>query len=78
MNKIFLEFLRWNLRFHGLFHLAHIIQDILGPATPNWGGVILHLYIIFIEILASFFTFQNITFISNLSNLKYMRNVQIK
>tara|TARA_Y100000739_G_C20415838_1_gene376628 strand:+ start:319 stop:549 length:231 start_codon:yes stop_codon:yes gene_type:complete len=55
MNKIFLEFLRWNLRFHGLFHLVHIIQDILGPVTPNWGGVFLHLYIIFIEILASFY-----------------------
>ena len=54
-NKFFLEFLRWNLRFHGLFHLVHIIQDILGPVTPNWGGVFLHLYIIFIEILASFF-----------------------
>ena len=55
VNKIFLEFLRWNLRFHGLFHLVHIIQDILGPVTPNWGGVFIHLYIIFIEILASFF-----------------------
>ena len=51
MNKFFLEFLRWNLRLHGLFHFVHIIQDILGPETPNWGGVILHLYIIFIEIL---------------------------
>ena len=38
MNKFFLEFLRWNLRFHGLFHLVHIVQDILGPETPNWGG----------------------------------------
>ena len=55
MHKFFLEFLRWNLRFHGLFHFVHIIQDILGPVTPNWGGVILHLYIIFIEILASFY-----------------------
>ena len=55
VNKFFLEFLRWNLRFHGLFHLVHIIQDILGPVTPNWGGVFIHLYIIFIEILASFF-----------------------
>jgi len=54
-KKYFLEFIRWNLRFHGLFHFAHIVQDILGPETPNWGGVILHLYIIFIEILASFY-----------------------
>ncbi len=53
-KRFFYEFLRWNLRFHGIWHLVHIIQDSL-LETPNWGGVILHLYIIFIEILASFY-----------------------
>ena len=53
IKRIFFEFLRWNLRFHGIWHLVHIIQDSL-LETPNWGGIILHLYIIFIEILASF------------------------
>ena len=54
IKRFFFEFLRWNLRFHGIWHLIHIIQDIT-LTTPNWGGVILHLYIIFIEILASFY-----------------------
>ncbi len=55
MNKFFLEFLRWNLRLHGLYHLISILLDLYGSESRNWSGAFFHLYIVLIEILASFF-----------------------
>ncbi len=55
MNRLFLEFLRWNLRLHGLYHLISILLDLYGSESPNWAGAFFHLYIVVIEILASFF-----------------------
>ena len=55
LKKLFTELLRWSLRLHGFFHLAHIIQDIYAPGGSNWTGVFMSLYMMSVEILASFF-----------------------
>ena len=55
LKCIFLELLRWSLRFHSFFHLIHIYQDIYRLETPNWEGVYLSLYMIFVELMSSFF-----------------------
>ena len=33
---IFLELLRWSLRFHGIFHIGHVYSDFV---VGNWVGV---------------------------------------
>ena len=54
-KRNFIELLRWSLRLHGIFHLAHIVQDIYAPGGSNWIGVFMSLYMVSVEILASFF-----------------------
>ena len=49
---IFLELLRWSLRFHGIFHIGHVYSDFV---VGNWIGVGIGSYIISVEILSSFF-----------------------
>lgn len=55
LKKAFLELLRWSLRFHSIFHIAHIYSDIALVENINWTGVILGSYIMLIEFLSSFF-----------------------
>ena len=38
-----------------LYHLISILLDLYGSESRNWSGVFFHLYIVLIEILASFF-----------------------
>ena len=49
---IFLELLRWSLRFHGIFHIGHVYSDFV---VGNWVGVGIGSYIISVEFLSSFF-----------------------
>ena len=49
---IFLELLRWSLRFHGIFHIGHVYSDFV---VGNWVGVGIGSYIISVELLSSFF-----------------------
>ena len=49
---IFLELLRWSLRFHGIFHIGHVYSDFV---VGNWVGVCIGSYIISVELLSSFF-----------------------
>tara|TARA_B100001250_G_scaffold338391_1_gene305457 strand:- start:656 stop:880 length:225 start_codon:yes stop_codon:yes gene_type:complete len=51
-KSIFLELLRWSLRFHGIFHIGHVYSDIV---AGNWVGVGIGSYIISVELLSSFF-----------------------
>ena len=51
MKKLFIELLRWSLRFHGFFHLGHIYSNIL---AQEWWGVAIGTYIVSVELLSSF------------------------
>ena len=51
-KSIFLELLRWSLRFHGIFHIGHVYSDVV---AGNWVGVGIGSYIISVELLSSFF-----------------------
>ena len=51
VRKYFLEILRWSLRFHGIFHIAHVYSDVV---VGNWIGVAIGSYIIIVEVLSSF------------------------
>ena len=51
-KSIFLELLRWSLRFHGIFHIGHVYSDIV---AGNRVGVGIGSYIISVELLSSFF-----------------------
>ena len=51
-KSIFLELLRWSLRFHGIFHIVHVYSDVV---AGNWVGVGIGSYIISVELLSSFF-----------------------
>ena len=50
-KRIFLELLRWSLRFHGIFHIGHVYSDFV---VKNWIGVGIGSYIILVEVLSSF------------------------
>jgi len=51
VKKISIELLRWSLRFHSIFHLIHIYIDY---EDGQWVGLILSVYMVFVEFLASF------------------------
>ena len=52
LKKYLIELLRWSLRFHGILHIGHVYSDFI---VGNWVGVGIGLYIIFVELLSSFF-----------------------